>query len=455
MTEATVPIMSEHVVRVRTLLLLRWLAILGQLTAIVFVSMGLQFTMPTVACLGLVVVAAWSNLFLRLRFGDSQRMPASWTAGVMGFDVVQLSVQLGLTGGLTNPFALLLIAPVMVSATTLSAGRTMALGALVLLAATLLAVFHLPLPWYYGEQFTPPFLFVGGIWLALVCSLIFMGTYAFRVAEERRQLADALSATEIMLAREQNLHALDGLAAAAAHELGTPLATISVVTRELEREMPDHLPYYEDVRLLRAQAERCREILAKLKTLGEDDDSPLTRLNVRTLLEEVVEPHRGTGVEISVETDGAASAEPVMFRNPAVHYGLGNLVENAVDFAREAVCVTARWDEARLILRIADDGPGFPDDVLDRIGDPFVSRRGQNARGGGLGLGIFIAKTLLERTGATVAFRREKGATVTISWPQSVLGTRRPSRTKHHAIVNERTLNSRHDAWPHDHSPYF
>lgn len=438
MTEAAVPIMNEHVVRVRTLLLLRWLAILGQLTAILFVSLGLQFTMPTAACLGLVAISAWSNVFLRLKFGENQRMPEPWTAGVMGFDIVQLSVQLALTGGLTNPFALLLIAPVMVSATTLSASRTMTLGAVVLLAATLLAVFHLPLPWYHGEHFNPPFLFVGGIWLALVCSLIFMGTYAFRVAEERRQLADALSATEIMLAREQNLHALDGLAAAAAHELGTPLATISVVTKEMVREMPDDAPFYEDVKLLRSQAERCREILAKLKTLGEDGDSPLTRLSVRTLLEEVVEPHRGTGVEIAVLAEGAPDDQPVLWRNPAIHYGLGNLVENAVDFAASEVEVTARWDAERLTLTIADDGPGFPDDVLDRIGDPFVSRRGHNARGGGLGLGIFIAKTLLERTGATVSFRREVGATVIVSWPRSVItGTEsRASRVREREPIN-------------------
>lgn len=439
MTEAPVPIMNEHVVRVRTLLLLRWLAILGQLTAILFVSLGLQFTMPTAACLALVALSAWSNVFLRLKFGENQRMSESWTAAVMGFDIIQLSVQLGLTGGLTNPFAILLIAPVMVSATTLSGGRTITLGALVLLSATLLAVFHLPLPWYHGEHFNPPFLFIGGIWLALVCSLIFMGTYAFRVAEERRQLADALSATEIMLAREQNLHALDGLAAAAAHELGTPLATISVVTREMEREMPPDAPFYEDVRLLRSQAERCREILGKLKTLGEDGDSPLTRLQVRTLLEEVVEPHRGTGVEITIHCDGAPEDQPVLWRNPAVHYGLGNLIENAVDFANTEVEVLARWDAERLTLTIADDGPGFPDDVLDRIGDPFVSRRGSGHRGGGLGLGIFIAKTLLERTGATVSFRREVGATVSVSWPRAVLDGRekvKASRSRDREYIN-------------------
>ncbi len=377
--------------------------------------------MATSACLGLVALSAWSNVFLRLRFAGNRRMSEEWTAWVLGFDILQLAAQLWLTGGLTNPFALLIIAPVMVSATTLSAGRTITLGALVLLSATLLAIFHLPLPWYVGESFTPPFLFVGGVWLALVCSLLFMGTYAFRVAEERRQLADALSATEIILTREQNLQALDGLAAAAAHELGTPLATISVVTRELEREMDPASPIADDIRLLRSQSERCREILSKLKTLGEDDESPLTRLNVHALIEEVVAPHRGTGIEIKITMAGPEDDQPIVNRNPAVHYGLGNLVENAVDFALTRVTVRAEWDMQRLSITISDDGPGFPDDVLDRLGDPFISRRNAAARGGGLGLGIFIAKTLLERTGASVVFRKGPGATAVVTWSRDVL----------------------------------
>ncbi len=412
---------DERVVRVRTLLLLRWLAILGQLGAILFVSMVLQFEMPTVACLALVAISAWSNVFLRFRFADNRRMPEGWTAGVMAFDVLQLALQLGLTGGLTNPFAFLIIAPVMVSATTLSANRTVTLGAFVLLCATLLGVFHLPLPWYAGETFAPPFLFVGGVWLALVCSLTFMGTYAFRVAEERRQLAGALSATEIVLTREQNLHALDGLAAAAAHELGTPLATISVVTRELEREMDPDSPIADDIRLLRSQSERCREILAKLKTLGEDGESPLVNLTVPTLLEEVVAPHRGAGIPIEIVVEPRGGKAPIVGRNPAIHYGLGNLIENAVDFAETNVVVTAEWSPERLRLVIADDGPGFPDDILDRIGDPFVTRRGEDSEAGGLGLGIFIAKTLLERTGAAVTFSKGRGASVTVIWSRSTL----------------------------------
>jgi len=417
--------LETRVVRVRTLLFLRWIAILGQLGAILFVAFVLGFAMPTAACVGLVALSAWSNVFLRVKFADDRRMPEEWTNGVMTFDVLQLGAQLMLTGGLTNPFAFLIIAPVMVSATTLSANRTLTLWAIVFLVATLLAVVYLPLPWFPGEAFSPPFLFVGGVWLALVCSLTFMGFYAYRVAEERRQLVNALTATELVLNREQNMQALDGLAAAAAHELGTPLATISVVTRELERELDPDSPIGEDIRLLRTQSERCRNILGKLKNLREDGESPLVRHDVHTLLEEVVAPHRDKAVTVRLDVLGTTDDAPVIWRNPAIHYGLGNLIENAVEFARTTVSVTADWNEDAVQIVIADDGPGFPDDVLHRIGDPFVSRRHGQDRGGGLGLGIFIAKTLLERTGGTVVFENDEGAISSVTWPRAALSRER------------------------------
>lgn len=427
---------DDHLVSVRTLLLLRWLAILGQLSAVLFVAFVMGFEMPVDACLGLIAISAWVNVYLRWRFADDRRMPERGTAAVMAFDIIQLAVQLGLTGGLTNPFSLLLIAPVMVSATTLSAGYTVSLGALVLVAASLLAIIHMPLPWYAGEKFTPPLLYIGGMYISLIGSLTFMGFYAFRVAEERRLLSGALAATEVMLTREQNLHALDGLAAAAAHELGTPLATISVVTREMERELDEGSPLADDVRLLRSESERCREILAKLKTLGEDGGSPLTKLAVRTLLEEVAAPHRGTGVEVSIHVVGDEGDMPVVERNPAIHYGLGNLIENAVDFAETLVEVTADWDPLSLTVTISDDGPGFPDDVLARIGDPFVTKRQDDATGGGLGLGIFIAKTLLERSGAKVFFQSDNGATVVVTWPRGPATGIRPLDKRLGAVLS-------------------
>ncbi len=429
--DQTVHRFGPHFVRLDTLMRLRWLAILGQGAAVTVVSFGLGFEMPTAPAYALIALSAWSNVFLRIRFSRERRLPEWWTAVILGFDILQLAGLLFLTGGLQNPFALLIIAPVMVSATSLSAQRTIGLGVLVVLSATLLAFEHLPVPWYPDTSFSLPLLYVAAVWIALICSLAFMGAYAFRVAEEGRQLANALAATDIVLAREQNLHALDGLAAAAAHELGTPLATITVVAKELKREIGAGSPHAEDLALLSDQAERCRDILRKLATLGADEGAPIERMRLKALVEEVVEPSRLFDVDLQIELDGEASDEPVFARSPAILYGLGNIVENAVDFARTTVRVEARWSAARVTLAVSDDGEGFPGHVLERLGDPYVTTRSEGGTyGGGLGLGFFIAKTLLERTGATVGFANKSapssGAVVTVSWPrQAVDITRR------------------------------
>jgi two-component system sensor histidine kinase RegB len=251
-------------------------------------------------------------------------------------------------------------------------------------------------------------------------------------------MSEALAAAEMVLAREQKLSALDGLAAAAAHGLGTPLATIAVVTKELMRDARPTDPHYEDVVLLRAQAERCRDILAELAARGEQIDIIVSRLPVSHLIEEVVAPHRLVAVPIEVRTGpasgvtpgSAAAVEPVTQRNPGVLYGLGNLLENAVDFADTKVEVDARWSENEVKIVIADDGSGFPPYVLEQLGEPFVTTRpAQSFRQEapdehiGMGLGFFIAKTLLERSGATLALANRQapdvGAVVTVMWPRS------------------------------------
>ncbi len=254
----------------------------------------------------------------------------------------------------------LLIAPVMISATALPPSRTLMLGALVVAAATLLFFFHLPLPWYPGEVFSLPPLYGLAVWAALVSTLSFLGIYAFRVAEEARRLSDALTATELILARENHLTALDGLAAAAAHELGTPLATIALVATELETELDEDDPRADDIRLLSSQSQRCREILRKLTSMGVDPDSPLERMPLPQLLEELTAPHREFGIEIALERHGAAGSEPVFSRNPAILYGLGNIIENAIDFATERVDVSAEWDAETVTITVADDGRALP-----------------------------------------------------------------------------------------------
>jgi two-component system sensor histidine kinase RegB len=314
--------------------------------------------------------------------------------------------------------------PVVVSATSLPLRMTALLGGLVIAMATVLVFFHLPLPWFAAATLAMPFIYVAGMWMALSCSIAFTGIYAFRVAEEARLLANALAATELVLQREQHLSALDGLAAAAAHELGTPLATIALVAREMERTIGADHAHAEDVKLLRSQSERCRDILKRLTSLSSEGEAHLARLPLTSLVEEVIAPHRDFGIAIKLKPGEWHGPEPVGRRNAGVIYGLGNLVENAVDFARAAVTVEWRWNDQEVTFIITDDGPGFPAEIIDRIGEPYMSTRQGAERGGGLGLGLFIAKTLLERSGASLSFRNAsgpgEGAVVEISWPRAL-----------------------------------
>jgi two-component system, sensor histidine kinase RegB len=429
---------GESRLRLQTIVRLRWLAVLGQSVTVIGVYWVIGIDLPIGWCLAVIALSAWINVVLRIRYPASQRLKSSYAFMMLGFDVLQLSALLYLTGGLENPFAFLLIAPVAVSASTLRLRVTAALGLMAITLATLLTSFHHPLPWFHHSNLLLPFPYVMGVWAALVSSILFIGFYSWRTAEEARRMSEALAAAEMVLAREQKLAALDGLAAAAAHGLGTPLATIAVVTKELMRDARPTDPHYEDVVLLRAQAERCRDILAELAARGEQIDIIVSRLPVSHLIEEVVAPHRLVAVPIEVRTGpasgvtpgSAAAVEPVTQRNPGVLYGLGNLLENAVDFADTKVEVDARWSENEVKIVIADDGSGFPPYVLEQLGEPFVTTRpAQSFRQEapdehiGMGLGFFIAKTLLERSGATLALANrpapQAGAVVTVMWPRS------------------------------------
>lgn len=410
--------------RLNTLIRLRWLAIVGQSLTVLVVAYGLKFPLPVSLCFALIACSAWLNLVLTFRYPAAHRLTPFSAFVILTFDSLQLAGLLYMTGGLTNPFSLLMTVPVVVSATSLPLRLTAILGGLVIVGASLLVFFHLPLPWYEGAPLPMPFIYVAGIWMAVFSSIAFTAIYAFRVAEEARLLANALAATELVLQREQHLSALDGLAAAAAHELGTPLATIALVSKEMEKALGDDPKYGEDVKLLRSQSERCREILKRLTSLSSEGEAHLSRLPLTSLVEEVTAPHRDFGISIKLRPGERIGPEPVGRRNPGVIYGLGNLVENAVDFARKTVTVRWSWDELDVTFSIIDDGPGFPPEIIDRIGEPYMSTRQGNEAGGGLGLGLFIAKTLLERSGATLDFRNSsglgEGAIVQISWPRTV-----------------------------------
>ena len=417
----------RRIVRLDTMVRLRWLAVIGQTTAVLVVHYGLEFPLMIWACLAVIGLSAWLNIALRLRFHLTQRLEPDRAAWLLAFDTAELAVLLFLTGGLQNPFAFLFLGPVLLSATALPPRFTVALGGFAVACATVLMFTHYPLPWDPDDPLRLPPIYMLGVWLAILLGMGFIGVYAWQIAEESRQLADALAATELVMAREQHLSALDGLAAAAAHELGTPLSTISVIAKELQNAIPADAPHGDDVRLLREQATRCRDILGKLTELSSSG-APFDRAALISMIEEVVAPHRHFGIAIDVTLPIDRSAEPVGARNPSILYGLGNLLENAVDFAQSRVAVDATWNADTIEITITDDGPGFAPDILDRIGEPYVTsrRRKPNDRdeeSRGLGLGFFIAKTLLERSGATVTFGNRRppahGAVVTLRWNHS------------------------------------
>jgi two-component system sensor histidine kinase RegB len=428
--------------RLQTAVRLRWFGVIGQLLTVGVVYLLLGFQLPLGICLAFIALSAWLNVFLRIRFPARTRLSTGLATSLLAYDILQLAALLFLTGGADNPFIFLLVAPVTVSAATLPPRNTIALGLLGAGMAVLLLFYAMPLPWYPGSRPDLPMLYSVGVLASVLSGMVFLALYAWRLAKEARQMSDALAATELVLAREQQLHALDGLAAAAAHELGTPLSTIAVIAKELAREAKNGSPFADDIALLQAQAMRCREILTKLTRSPSEPDPLHARMSVTQLIDEAAEPYRnsGSGLSISAEADagadGEAALEPVGERKPGVIHGLSNLIENAVDFARERVEIVARWSARDVLLTISDDGPGIPLDVLDALGEPYITtratRRARQIKDGepaGLGLGFFIAKTLLERSGATVTLenrpRPDHGAIVTVSWPRQQFESKR------------------------------
>ncbi|NWG93015.1 MAG: ActS/PrrB/RegB family redox-sensitive histidine kinase [Parvularculaceae bacterium] len=427
-------------IRLRTLTTLRWLAVAGQLSAILIVHFALAFPVPLGLCLGVIAASAWLNIFISLRFSPRRYLADREATAYIAFDIAQLCALLFLTGGLQNPFSVLILAPVTIAASVLPVRLAVLIGSLAFAGISLLAGYHLPLPWREGEAVAfPPVLNIG-VWVALSFAVAFFGAYAHRIAAEAAQLKSALAASQLVLAREERLAALGGLAAAAAHELGTPLATIQLTAKEMAGELKGQGLLEDDAKLLVSQAQRCRDILGRLSDRGEAGDIMMDRIAVDLLLKEAAGPfldaRHGPAVIFDVKGGAEGEAPPVLQRRPEIIYGLRNLIENAVGYARSKVLVSAHWSKSDFMVEIHDDGPGFSLDMLARLGEPYLGGRSRgSAKKGGLGLGFFIAKTLLERTGASVAFDNKAwdeaaggagapGAWVAVTWPRAAIFAR-------------------------------
>ena len=432
-------------VRLRTLSNLRWLAIAGQSAALFMVYFALGYSLPLSYCGATILASAVLNVVLALRYPPSHRLANREATYYLAFDVVQLAALLYFTGGIANPFSLMFVAPVVIAAATLNLGNTLILAFIAFASVSLIGIVHRPLPWPAGEELLLPQLYQAGIWAALMVGIGFTSVYAWRIASESTRMSAGLAATQLALSREHRLASIGALATAAAHELGTPLGTIAVVARELERGMQENSPEIEDVRLLRSQAERCRAIIARLAHPEEGILGATTRLPLGALLDDIAAPHRDEDVKIIVTALVAATPEPQVWRAPELLHGLGNIIENAADFANSKVSITAGWSDEELWAVIEDDGPGFAPEIFERISEPYVtSRPGHNALGEsemgprislgeheGMGLGFFIAKILLEQTGGTVKAANPPGggARVSIIWARGVIDGAEPPAT--------------------------
>ncbi len=411
-------------ISLRRLVLIRWVAVTGQALTLVIVHYGLGFSLPLMPAFAVVACSVLFNLVFVVSRGAAARLGEREATLFLGYDTLQLAGLLYLTGGLENPFAILMLAPVTVAATILSRWPVAGLAGFAIAAITVLALWHMPLPWRTQKLVFPPELILG-LWAALVLATVFIAGYTWTVAREARRLRDAVAATQLALAREQRVSAVGALAAAAAHELGSPLATIAVVAKELARDLPADSPHAEDAMLLVSQSERCRRILAELAHQPEDDGgSPYAVLPISALVEAAGALYRDPRIRLIFAATGApADGEPLVRRSPEIMHGLNNLIQNAVQFARREVSVTIFWDKSAVMVEIADDGPGIPAHLLGRLGEPYLSTRAGAA--GHMGLGIFIAQSLLERSGARITFDNlaEGGAHVVISWERDNLET--------------------------------
>jgi two-component system sensor histidine kinase RegB len=412
-------------VSLRALVFVRWIVIAGQLVTVLLVRFGFGFRLPFVSLVSIIALALLVNLLgtiTRRGRALSDRAAAAYLA----FDILQLSALLYLTGGLMNPFAVLVLGPIAVAAAVLGRRYSFLLTVLSILCLAALFASPFSLPWSGGASPRLPDLYQLGVWVALTLACGFIATYNWSVSGEARRFSEALAETQLTLAREQQLAALGTLAAAAAHELGTPLSTITVVAKELAHDLPPGSPFAEDVALIQSQCERCRGILAELARKPEDaGESPFDRLPLDQLVEAAAASHRLPGIHLEVHARAAPGTEPaIVRRTPEIMHGLGNLLQNAMQFAASTVEVDAESDAHRIIIVVSDDGPGFSPGLLGRLGEPYLSQRDQGHEH--LGLGIFIAQTLLERTGAELMFENGRegalgGASVRVEWPRAAL----------------------------------
>ncbi len=403
----------------KTLFILRWIAIIGQLTAINLVYFYLKLDFPILIAYVIISFGLITNLYLQ--FGISSIILKDLYASIfLVFDLVQLAVLLYLTGGISNPFSILIIIPAVVSSTFLSMGTTIMLGILTIIFLFLLTIFHYPLPGIHDHSIIFPKLYLTGYFLAIIVGLVFLSYFGVRFSGESKRRSDAINKVQQVIAKEYELESLGGQAAAAAHSLGTPLATINVVASELKKELGKNKEYSKDIELLISQTKRCGEILKQISKKQIKDDEFFSKTKIEDLLYEIIDSFRETSSKKMKLNSNANKNKFDFQRSPELIYGLRNFIGNAVKFSKSTVEIDIKSNSQNLEVSINDDGPGFPDDVKELLGEPYINSKSQEVNiNSGTGLGTFLGKTLLERKSARLSFLKDDklgGASVKIIW---------------------------------------
>ncbi|MDC0449380.1 ActS/PrrB/RegB family redox-sensitive histidine kinase [Pelagibacteraceae bacterium] len=403
----------------KTLVSLRWIAIVGQLIAINFVYYFFKLELPIITAHIIILVGLITNLILQFKIKENQLKDLN-SAFFLIYDLFQLTFLLYLTGGISNPFSFLMIVPSIVSSTFLSMGTTIILGTLTIISLFILKNYHKILPGLDAYSFSFPEYYLEGILISIIIGLIFLSYFGIRFSGETKKRTEALDKLQQVMAREYQLDSLGGLAAAAAHSLGTPLATISVVAKELKKEIGDKSKYTKDLELLVSQSKRCSDILRRISRKEIEDDQFINIVKIEDLLEEIIISFKETSdVKIDLISDDDKNRINIK-RAPELVYGLRNFIGNAVKFSRSKVKIILRSDKEIIEIKINDDGPGIPEDIIEKIGEPYIQSKSKElSSNSGLGLGTFLGKTLLERKNAKLLFRRNGelgGALVLISW---------------------------------------
>ena len=407
----------------KTVVILRWIALIGQLLTIYIVHFFLDLNLPIILCSITIFCGGLTNIFIQFTLKKNQLSNIESTI-LLFYDVIQLAVLIYLTGGVTNPFVIFLVVPAIVSSTLLNLTSTFFLSFITIIALLLLTFNYFPLPSEGNIHFHVPDYYLYSIPTALIIVLVFLNYFGFRFGHEARKRSEALNRLESVLAKEQELDSIGHQAAAAAHSLGTPLSTITVVAKELKKEVSNNPKYADDIDIIISEVKRCGNILKKLSKREIVDDVYVSNIALEDLLFEIKNSFEESSKKnIELYLNKKNKKTPIK-RSPELTYGIRNFVGNAVKFSKNKVSINLINEKDEIKIKIADDGPGFPNDVFKIIGEPYISSKLKKFKTkAGLGLGTFIGKTLLERKKANIQFMNSEngGATVEITWKPSDL----------------------------------